>query len=78
MKSYTLWDNRGANLIGGFDNERDALSLVLSGIERNGPEDTDTLVLAIEDEHGRSKVLSQGQALAERARREFAGHSLTG
>jgi hypothetical protein len=46
--TYELWDTRGTNIVGAFNNERDALALVLSGIERNGPEDTDTLVLALE------------------------------
>lgn len=33
-------------------NDHNALVLVLSGIERNGPNDTDTLVLEVEDEDG--------------------------
>ncbi len=45
---YALWDTRTTNLIAAYDNERDALALVLSGIERNGPHDTDTLVLEVE------------------------------
>lgn len=69
--TYSLWDTRGTNIVGAFDTEREALALVLSGIKRNGPDDTATLVLAIEDEQGRSTIISQGKALAERARHEF-------
>lgn len=76
--TYSLWDIRGANIVGAFDTERDALSLVLSGIERNGADDTDTLVLAFEDEHGRSTIISQGKALAERARRELSEQQVAG
>jgi hypothetical protein len=39
---YALWDTRTTNLVAVFDNERDALALVLAGIDRNGPEDTGT------------------------------------
>lgn len=76
--TYALWDIRTANIIGAFDSEREALALVLSGIKRNGPDDTDTLTLAIEDQNGRSRIIAQGKALAERARREFAGQRLAG
>jgi len=76
--TYELWDTRGTNIVGAFNNERDALALVLSGIERNGPEDTDTLVLALEDEDGDTHTIAQGQELAYRAQRKFAGHSPAG
>jgi hypothetical protein len=36
MKSYAVWGLRTNNLVGDFDNEHDALALVLDGIERNG------------------------------------------
>lgn len=77
MKSYALWDSRTADMVGDFDNERDALALVLSGIERNGPEDTDTLVFNVEDEDGTIRFIAQGRALAELARRKLEGQPLT-
>jgi hypothetical protein len=40
----------------------------MSGIERNGPHDTDTPVLEIEDEHGELVSAACGEELAERAR----------
>ena len=76
--TYTLWEIGSANLVQAYDNERDALALVLRGIERNGPDDTHTLALAVEDDDGNVTFLAQGQELTERARREFAGHSLAG
>jgi hypothetical protein len=76
--TYELWDTRGTNIVGAFNNECDALALVLSGIERNGPEDTNPLVLALEDEDGDTHTIAQGKELADRAPREFAGQSVAG
>ena len=70
---YALWDTRTANLIAAYDNEGEALALVLSGIERNGPRDTDTLVLEVEDEHGELVSSTRGKELAELARRKQSG-----
>lgn len=68
---YALWDTRTANLVASYDNEREALELVLNGIERNGAHDTDTLVLEVEDERGELIFTAQGSALAELARKRL-------
>lgn len=68
---YALWDTRTTNLVAAFDNEGDALALVLSGMERNGPHDTETLVLEVEDEHGELVSTTQGAELAELARQRL-------
>lgn len=68
---YALWDTRTANMVAAFDNQRDALAIVLSGIERNGPQDTDTLALDVEDEWGTITPIAQGRALAELAKQEL-------
>lgn len=68
---YALWDTRTTNLVAAYDNERDALELVLSGIERNGPADTDTLVLEVEDETGDLVFTAQGRELADLARKKL-------
>ena len=68
---YVLWDTRTTNLIAAYDNEHDALMLVLSGIERNGSHDTDTLVLEREDEQGESVSSVRGRALAALARQRL-------
>lgn len=75
---YGLWDTETNDLIGDFDNERDALALVLRAIERNGPHDTDTLALDVEDEHGEGHLIASGQELAERARRAFGVMPIAG
>jgi hypothetical protein len=68
---YALWDTRTTNLVASYDNERDALALVLSGIERNGSHDTDTLVLEIEDDAGELVSSVQGAELAALARQKL-------
>lgn len=75
---YGLWDTETNNLIGDFDNERDALALVLRAIERNGPRDAETLALDVEDEHGEGRLIASGKELAERARRAFGAMPLAG
>lgn len=75
---YTLWDIRTANLVAAYDNEREALELVLSGIDRNGLHDTDTLVLEVEDERGELVSTIQGHALAELARRKLGATRIAG
>lgn len=40
------------NVVMEYDSDLDALALVLEGIDRNGPQDTDTLALDVEHEHG--------------------------
>ena len=65
---YTLWDTRTTNLVAAYDNEREAMELVLSGIERNGPHDTDTLVLEVEDVDGELISSTHGPDLAALAR----------
>jgi hypothetical protein len=75
---YALWDTRSTNLVAAYDNEHDALALVLSGIERNGPKDTDTLVLEVEDEHGELLYSIQGKDLADLARNTLQPSRLAG
>ncbi|MCO5215165.1 MAG: hypothetical protein M9953_13630 [Thermomicrobiales bacterium] len=72
---YALWDTDTINLVASFDNRRDALALVLNGIERNGPGDTDSLALEIEDEDGNITPVAYGRELAELARREIQAAS---
>lgn len=68
---YALWDTTTINLVASYDNQRDALALVLSGIERNGPRDTETLALDVEDAQGNVTHIAHGQELAELALREL-------
>lgn len=73
-----LWDTETNNLVAAFDNEGDALALVRRAIELNGPRDTDTLALDVQDEHGDVRLIAFGQDLAERARRELSGQRIAG
>ncbi len=75
---YALWDIPSINLVADYDNLRDALALVLEGIERNGPQDTDTLALEVEDDQGNVTSIAYGQALAELAKRELQPSSIAG
>lgn len=75
---YSLWDSRTTNLIAAYDNERDALALVLSGIERNGPQDTDTLTLEVEDDQGELVSVARGSELAAMARQKLTPARITG
>jgi hypothetical protein len=75
---YAFWDTRTTNLIASFETERDALAFVLSGIKRNGPHDTDTLVLEVEDDQGELVTSLQDQALADRAQGAFGTLAATG
>jgi len=75
---YVLWDNETNNLVAEYRNQRDALGLVLRGIERNGPHDTDMLSLEVEDESGQVATIAYGRELAALAHREFAKARLPG
>lgn len=55
------------NLVADFDNERDALLLVLEARARNGDADTDTLSLDICNDDGETQRVIYGEALARYA-----------
>ncbi|MDQ3308128.1 MAG: hypothetical protein M3499_07215 [Actinomycetota bacterium] len=78
MKSYALWELRTNNMVRDFDNEHDALGLVLEAIELNGPEIAEHLSLTVEDETGEGYLIAYGHELAERARRECAAEHVSG
>lgn len=69
---YTLWDIETNNLVAERSERREALALVLKGIEENGPGDTDVLSLDVEDDQGEVTTIAHGAALAELARRELS------
>lgn len=69
---YALWDIETNNLVAEYSTKRDALALVLQGIERNGPHDADALALDAEDEQGDVTTIASGQQLADLARQEFS------
>ena len=64
---FTIWDGESNNLVAEFKTFEDALALVRSGIERNGSQDTESLILEVEDEQGDVQVIAHGPQLAELA-----------
>lgn len=75
---YALWDIQTVNLVMEYDSQREALSLVLEGIDRNGPQDTDMLALDVEDDEGNVMSIAYGQALAELAKRKLQPSTMAG
>lgn len=75
---YALWITPTTNLIAAYDNEVDALALVLSGIESNGEHDTDTFVLEVENEDGELVYTLQGRELADLAKENHRPPQLAG
>jgi len=75
---YALWDIEIHTLVAECGTQRDALGLVLRGIERNGPHDTDTLSLDVEDELGQVATVAYGQGLVDMAQRELTKARLPG
>ena len=69
---YALWDIETNNLVAEYDIQRDALALVIHGIERNGPHDADSLVLDLKDDLGRVTTIAYRADLAALAFNEFA------
>jgi hypothetical protein len=71
---YALWDTETNNLVDEYGDIEQALMLVRNGIERNGPQDTDGLLLQEETEHGDVRPIAFGQQLAALARTEVRGN----
>jgi hypothetical protein len=64
--TFALWDLETGNLVGAYDTEAAALTVVRRSIAQWGRESVTTLALARES-RGRTKALAEGDALAERA-----------
>lgn len=75
---YTLWDIETNNLVAEYGGRREVLSLVLRGVDSNGPHDADCLALDVEDEHGDVSTVASGAELVELARRELLSSRLAG
>ena len=64
---YALWDLDTNNLVAEYAPLNEALDLVLAGITRNGPQDTNSLSLEIETDDREATTIAQGRALFELA-----------
>ncbi len=64
---YELMDVETANLVGRYATEAEALAEVGALLRVNGPAYAEDLALAYEDEHGRGRLVAEGDHLAGRA-----------
>ena len=64
---YELWDSASGNAIAGFPTEAEALGVVRAEMEAAGRDAVSEWFLRNVDIRGRSKVLAEGAALADRA-----------
>ncbi len=65
--AFELWDIESRNIVGDYATEAEALALVRDLVCREGPGAVETLLLAFEDETGRTTPVAAGIELAERA-----------
>jgi hypothetical protein len=65
---FEPWDTESANLLDGFDTEREALEAVGALIALNGPGGVSALALIHPDAGGRANTVAMGNALAEHVR----------
>jgi len=66
---FELWDVEGANLVGFFATEAEALGIVREMIDNYGVQSVATYVLSAIDRNGTREVLADGDVLAQRATR---------
>ena len=65
--TYDLWDVESGNIVNTFETEREALSVVRTLLELNGPEYAQSLSLGYEDDDGSMRIVADGDDLASRA-----------
>ena len=68
---FELWDVDGANLVGFFATEAEALGVVRDMIETYGPDSVETYVLSSIDNEGARNVIADGAPLVRRAKHTF-------
>lgn len=69
--TFALWDLETGNLVGAYDTEDAALTIVHRSIQQWGRESVATLALARET-RDKTTALAEGEALAERAQAAVA------
>jgi hypothetical protein len=67
MTTFELWNVESGNLLGSFATEDLALAAVREAVERNGRPYGELLALGCENSRGRSKALTSGRDLVNRA-----------
>ena len=68
---FELWDIESGNLIGAYDSQEAALTIVRDANTRHGASYVRGLLLSRENSRGRSRTIAMGDALLELA--EVAG-----
>lgn len=71
--AFEVWDAETANLLGAYETEDDALTVVREALQVHGAAYVKTLVLGQEDERGDSRTIAAGQALVGLARQRMVG-----
>jgi hypothetical protein len=64
---HELWDTRSRNMIDDFATEAEALDQIRAIIAADGPGITDTLLLGLVSDDGRTTTVAAGTELAARA-----------
>ena len=72
--TFEVWDQASGNLIGEFAEVDDAYELVSGILADEGVAGVRSLALLVEDEHGHSKRVANGEQLASLAQRPLATH----
>jgi hypothetical protein len=62
--AYDLWDVESGNIVNTFETERDALAVVRTLLDLNGPEYVQALSLGHEDDDGSMRIVAEGDDLA--------------
>lgn len=62
--AYDLWDVESGNIVNTFETEREALSVVRTLLDLNGPAYVQALSLGYEDDDGSMRIVAEGDHLA--------------
>jgi len=68
--TYDLWDVESGNIVNTFETEGEALHVVRTLLDLNGPEYARSLSLGIEDDDGSMRIVAEGVDLATRAAKD--------
>ena len=62
--TYDLWDVESGNIVNTFETEREALGVVRTLLDLNGPEYARCLSLGAEGDDGSMQIIAEGDDLA--------------
>ncbi len=72
--TFEVWDQASGNLIGEFAEASDAYELVSEILQDEGLSGVKSLTLLVEDDHGHTKRVADGEQLASLAQRPLAAY----